>query len=186
MTGGSAKRRPGDGAGNRVLSWGVWGCSSLIIALVLLVAVVAGIAYVELGEPDSAFPTLLAEAIRAAGDGGTVELSVYADHPWDRISLFPHGEITPAAVDQCIGFAWDNAALIAGHLAGGGSGGFVLTSDGVVVDYGWHLVNVQAMTFTEWPCALERERAVFAIRMDADVAHLTVAPSGVTPTHTDR
>ena len=158
------------------MRWGVWGCSSLIIALVVLMAVVAGIAYVELGEPDSELPLELARAASDAADGDVIDIAQLSTHDFDTLSLIVHGPITPDRVNQCLGLVWDKAELMAGHLAGAGTAGFALVDDGEVVDYGWNLIITPSLTFSEWPCAIDRVRARFVVRHEADITTLSPIP----------
>ncbi|MEZ5666259.1 MAG: hypothetical protein R3F55_02265 [Alphaproteobacteria bacterium] len=173
MSGTPAAGGAGESARTRTLRYGLWGCSTLIIALVVLVAVVASVAYLEYSEPDSDFPRRLADAVAAAGEGGTVDLAALSDTAWQQVSLLPHGETAPAAIDACLGFAWDKSELVAGHLAGAGSHAFVLAADGEALDYGWHLIAGQPLAFDPWPCALARADARFAVHIDGGVARLS-------------
>jgi len=158
-----------EAARTRALRWGLWGCTTILIALVALMVVVASIAYLQFGEPDSALPERLAEAARAAGDGGEVDLGTAVLGPWDAAHLFAPGT-GAAAIEACLGFAWDKAALVADHLATDAPGAFVIVKGGAVADYGWHLDGI---AFADWTCGLTPPGATFAVTLDGDVVRLT-------------
>ncbi|MGF1627652.1 MAG: hypothetical protein ACFCVH_22460 [Alphaproteobacteria bacterium] len=166
----------GEAARTRALRWGLYGCSALIVAVVALVAVIATLAYLDLGEPESAFPGRLAEAATAAEAGDMVYLLPLAGEAADSLHLFAPGATTAAAIDACLGFAWDKSALIAGHLSDGMPGAFVVLADGAAVDYGWHLVGDTPIRFTEWPCAVTPADDGFVVSIDDRVLLLTPAP----------
>jgi hypothetical protein len=160
----------------RALRWGLYGCSTLLIALVVLMAVIAVVAYLDYTEPESAFPDRLAMAASAAADGdGTVALLPLAGEGTDSVHLFAPGATTALDVERCLGFAWDKAELVAGHLTGGMPGAFIVVADGAVSDYGWHLVRGTPLRFAAWPCRVTAENDGFAVTREADV--LVLAPA---------
>jgi hypothetical protein len=166
----------------RTLRWGLYGCSALLIAIVVLMAAVAIITYLDFGEPDSAFPDRLAEAAQGAagtaGEGGRIDLLPLAGGGAESVHLFAPGATTAAAVDACLGFAWDKSALVAGHLTDGMPGAFAIVAEGEVVDYGWHLVRDAPLRFTDWPCAVTPGDDGFVVTRDAGVLVLSRAPDG--------
>jgi hypothetical protein len=168
----------GEGARTRTLRWGLYGCSTLLIGLVVLMAVVATIAYVDYSEPESTFPDSLAAAAAAAGGGGEVALLPLAAEGADAVHLFAPGATTAAAIDACLGFAWDKSELIAGHLTDGMPGAFVVVGDGEVLDYGWHLLRATPLRLTDWPCGVTAGDDGFAVASDAGVLVLSRAPDG--------
>lgn len=160
------------------MRWGVWGCSTVIIAVVALMMVVAAIAYLELSEPDSPFPARLAEAAQQADADSPVLVLTLFDEPVDTLHLFAPGEPTTAnAVQECLGFVWDKTELIAGHLNEGMPGAFIAVADGAVVDYGWHLVGAVPLRFTDWPCTITAADDGFVVSTENGVFEMTRAPA---------
>ena len=171
--------RTEEAARTRTLRWGLYGCSSLLIAIVVLMAVVAIIAYLDFSEPESAFPDRLAEAAQGtAGEGGRIALMPLAGGEAESVHLFAPGPTTAAAIDACLGFAWDKSELLAGHLADGMPGAFAIVAEGEVVDYGWHLVRNTPLRFTDWPCAVTPGDDGFVVTRDAGVLVMSRAPDG--------
>lgn len=167
--------RGAEPGGKRALRWGVNGCATLIIAIVVLMVVVASVAYLELSEPESAFPDRLAAAALTAGDGGRITLLALSEVPAESVHLFPPGETTAAAIEACLPVPWDNADLLAGHLTAGMPGGFVVVADGAVVDYGWHLVGGVPLRFADWPCTITAADDGFVVTVDGEMLTLTRA-----------
>ncbi len=134
----------------------VIGCTAVLAVLVLVFVVLAIFIYVDYGEPESAFPARLAATIEAArGADGTFALGDAIEGDWDEVHLFAPGLAEGAGhIEACLGFAWDQAALIAGHLDDGAPGGFAIVADGAVVDYGWHLVGATPFEMDDWPCGI--------------------------------
>ena len=161
----------GEATRTRALRWGLWGCTTILIVVVALMVVVASIAYIRLGEPDSDFPERLAAAAEAAGDGGMVDLGVAILGPWDAAHLFAPGT-DAAAIEACLGFAWDKTELVADHLTADAPGAFVVVKGGEVADYGWHLGGIG---FTDWPCGLTPGDETFAVALADDALLLTRA-----------
>lgn len=146
--------------------------------MVLLVAVVAVIAYLDYAEPDSAFPDRLAAAAASAGPDSEIALLPLAGADADTLHLFAPGATTAAAIETCLGFAWDKAELLAGHLADGMPGAFVVVADGAVTDYGWHLVRATPLRFTDWPCVVTPGSDRFVVSDEAGVRVLRPAAAG--------
>lgn len=165
----------GEPARRRALRWGVNGCATLIIAIVVLMVVVAAIAYMELSEPESPFPDRLAAAALTAGDGGRIDLLALTEGPADSLHLFPPGETAPGTIQACLPVPWDNADLLASHLTAGMPGGFVVVADGAVVDYGWHLVDSMPLRFADWPCTITAADDGFVVTVDGEMLTLTRA-----------
>ena len=164
----------GEAARTRALRWGLWGCTTILIALVALMVVVASVAYVDFGEPDSGVADRLAAAARMAGDGGTINLADAIEGSWDEAHLFAPGA-DAGAVEACLGFAWDKAALVADHLAADAPGAFVVVADGAVAVYGWTLAGI---AFADWPCGLTPTHATFTVSLDEDALRLALLEPG--------
>ena len=84
---------------------------------------------------------------------------------------------TAMAVQECLGFAWDKAELIAGHLNEGMPGAFIAVADGAVVDYGWHLVGAVPLHVANWPCGITAADDAFVVSTEDGVISLDRAPA---------